>query len=390
MCGIIGAFNYAEGKTKAEPVNAWVINQLEDQISRGKEGFGIIFINPDRTVKIERATEISKCLLDLYLNPAAGIILHHRQPTSSENKISQTHPILVSNQELECDYLVIHNGIIHNEDDMKIEHEKAGYNYTTLRQRQSVNTTVSEFNDSESIAIDFARFLEKKISKIKTVGSAALLALSIDKKTGKAQEVFYVRNVNPLHLARSRGFIRLASEGGGDPVKIDTLYCFNLDNWKTRSQKLEIPTYSAPPVTISTPSNYASGYENAWSRTTETHKDWTERLDEVKKKYQKQNEIGFKPGDDEEEAYQDELTKTLVESCSFESDSAETALNQFLDDLVDPDVLANLDDEYVELIATDIAKDMRDAFLNARAAYADYMDLQPEKTKKEIEISRKM
>jgi len=43
------------------------------------------------------------------------IIAHHRYPTSTKNLINQTHPIQVSNELLEHDYLVIHNGVITND-----------------------------------------------------------------------------------------------------------------------------------------------------------------------------------------------------------------------------------------------------------------------------------
>ena len=127
MCGVIGMFK------KNENVNMDVIYQMEDQISRGQEGFGIIFIQDDGSYKVERATEINKALLDLYRdsNQCKMIIAHHRTPTSSENKIKQTHPILVDNLKLKHKYLIIHNGVIHNTDERKLEHEKNGFMYTT-------------------------------------------------------------------------------------------------------------------------------------------------------------------------------------------------------------------------------------------------------------------
>ena len=125
MCGLIGMFNFittnkkTKKKTKTEPVNKEVIEQLQDQISRGNEGFGILMINGKKEIELKRATEISKAMLDLYMTESPMIIMHHRNPTSSENRLSQTHPILVSNELLKHNYYVIHNGVISNTDYLK-------------------------------------------------------------------------------------------------------------------------------------------------------------------------------------------------------------------------------------------------------------------------------
>src|SRR3989304_431242 len=107
MCGILAAFNYKE---KKENVNEWIINQFQDQISRGRDGLGITFIDEKLNIKTERATEITKALLDLRFNESKMIIMHHRTPTSSRNRISQTHPISIKNKNLKHNYLIFHNG----------------------------------------------------------------------------------------------------------------------------------------------------------------------------------------------------------------------------------------------------------------------------------------
>ena len=139
MCGLLGFFNFkienkkTKKKTKPEPVNSEIIDQLQDQLSRGKEGFGILMINEKNEVIVKRATEISKALLDLYMTKSNMIIMHHRNPTSSDNKLSQTHPIFVSNGSLKYDYYVIHNGMISNSDELRENHEKLGFIYNTTR-----------------------------------------------------------------------------------------------------------------------------------------------------------------------------------------------------------------------------------------------------------------
>lgn len=233
MCGLLGFFNFQikdkktkkETKTKIKPVNEELIEQLEDQISRGKEGFGILMINKKNEIEIKRATEIAKALIDLYTTESPMIIMHHRNPTSSDNKISQTHPILVSNGSLKHDYYVIHNGIISNTDELKKEHEKLGFVYNTTRTN---NFNREEFNDSESLAIEIAMYIEKQTKEISIEGSAAFIVIQTNKKTKEAINIFFGRKDNPLKLAGRQGEIRLSSEGKGEEILEDTLYKFNI------------------------------------------------------------------------------------------------------------------------------------------------------------------
>ena len=181
MCGLIGAFNTGSNKKK---VNELVLNQFEDQKDRGVNGFGIIKINDKLGYKVDRATEGYKFMWDIHRNPVRAMIVHHRIPTSSDNTLKQTHPILVDSGSLQYKYLLVHNGVIRNDKELKKEHEALGFIYTT----QSEN----KFNDSECIAIELARFIEKQIDKVGAKGSAAFIGLQIDKKTDKVIKLFLV------------------------------------------------------------------------------------------------------------------------------------------------------------------------------------------------------
>ena len=231
MCGIIGFFNFGiidkktKKKIKPEPTNKEVIDQLQDQISRGNEGFGILMIDKKNEIELKRATEITKALLDLYMTESSMIMMHHRNPTSSDNRLSQTHPIVVSNELLEHDYYVVHNGIISNTDDLKEEHEKLGFIYNTVRKS---NFNREEYNDSESLAIEIAMYIEKQTKEISTEGSAAFMVVQIDKKTKKATNIFFGRKDNPLKLSGRQGEIRLSSEGKGENIIEKTLYKFSI------------------------------------------------------------------------------------------------------------------------------------------------------------------
>ena len=239
MCGIIGAFNHGEN---TKPVNEDILDILQDQISRGKEGFGISFISKDKKVDTKRTTLTAKAIIDLYQksNQSPMAIMHHRMPTSSENKISQTHPIKVENNSLKYKYLVIHNGVVRNCDTLRKKHKTLGFIYTTTRMKKWFQTEEEEYNDSEAFAIELARYVENQTEEMNIMGSVAFIALQINKNENTVKKVFFGRNEsNPLKLSTSKGKIRLSSEGKGDNIKPFHLYSFTLANFKITKQKLK-------------------------------------------------------------------------------------------------------------------------------------------------------
>jgi predicted glutamine amidotransferase len=249
MCGLIGAFNYKENK---ESVNEWVQNKLQDQLKRGKDGFGIIFIDDKNEIKLERATDLVKPIIDLKMHESRSIIMHHRTPTSTNNLISQTHPILVDNKDLKNIYLVIHNGIVINEDELKKKHEEMGFKYNT----ECLKTNYYQkeemgFNDSECVAIEVALVAEGKKDEIDTEGSIAFIALEINKKTNKATRVIYGRNDggSPLKMSQTRNQIRLNSEGGGQDVIPNKFNWFDLKEFKIKSKDIKFKKREYKPTT---------------------------------------------------------------------------------------------------------------------------------------------
>lgn len=235
MCGII------MGISETKNVNQQVIDQLENQITRGQKGFGIIYIDKENKVEIRRATELTKVLVDLYMKESKKIILHHRFPTSSDNQLDQTHPIEINNGSLKYKYLVIHNGVVTNNMRLKREHEELGFVYTTEYTEKIGITDYVRFNDSESVGIEVARLIEKQTNQLDLRGSVAFIAIKINKKTNKAINIYYGRNEgSPLKLAKSRGNIFMSSEGMGSDVKPFMLYEFNLKDLKLKKTKLII------------------------------------------------------------------------------------------------------------------------------------------------------
>jgi len=154
-------------------------------------------------------------------------LFHHRAPTSTENTEETAHPFLVSNPKLKFDYYLIHNGVIGNCSKLKDEHEKLGFEYSSeitiestitrfvgkKKQKQIVETTQKvEFNDSESLAIEFALFNEGLKKEIDCIGSIAFIALQVDKKTKEVVATHYGRGTNPIKYFHSHGLLMLTSE----------------------------------------------------------------------------------------------------------------------------------------------------------------------------------
>ncbi|MCK9369549.1 hypothetical protein M0R04_06550 [Candidatus Dojkabacteria bacterium] len=310
MCGII----FAKSLNNNIPVNRYVIEQFEDQRSRGTEGFGIALLKKDGTIERFKSTDEINFLIDLQpkLNASTMILAHHRQPTSTPNYSGQTHPILVTHELFKRDYLITHNGMIGNSNERKTEHDKffqeladewlnttvktwtdkekqmkelmkyklfpkecfddeenflfdkamelgdkifeqetIGYHYQT-------ELDSGKFNDSEALAIDLACYMEGLTDKIEAKGGAAFVGLAINKDTDKPEKLFFGRNSNPLRLSRDSNHISISSEGKGEPIDTDKIFVIDLLNQKYPqiSFDLEIkpyyttPTYNSKAVTV--------------------------------------------------------------------------------------------------------------------------------------------
>lgn len=228
MCGIICAIRKVGGK-KGPAMRQIVKEQFLAQKSRGTEGFGIIEIMPSGKVRVFRTTDQLDFLMQLKFEvnkDAAAVIAHHRIPTSSANRIDQTHPILTTHKDFEKNYLTVHNGIIQNDDTIKLAHEAAGFTYTTDHVGKgpySGSTVMKRFNDSEALAIELALMLEGKQDTVDARGSCAFFTVGYDKKTNKADSIFFGRNTNPLAFIETKEHLLIASEAEGETIKPNTL-----------------------------------------------------------------------------------------------------------------------------------------------------------------------
>jgi hypothetical protein len=185
-------------------------------------------------VDVKRATGESKALEKLESKEVSEVLFHHRMPTSTPNFIESTHPIKVEHPDFDSTYYVVHNGNIRNASDLKDEHEKQGFDYTTQLRKEWITRDQTyyetNFNDTESLAIDFALAMENDRDELNAKGSIAMIALQVDKETGEVQKLHYGRNSsNPLKLEVQDGqFMAIKSQGSGTKVTPEKLH--TIDN----------------------------------------------------------------------------------------------------------------------------------------------------------------
>lgn len=439
MCGIIAAIS-----TDKRPINQLVLEQFEDQKSRGTRGFGASMLVPldewdqeeyltrlkgayaqleanikaateakdendlefwkfrlehlksiidkdadgkltlQRTmptmgIKTFRSTGEIKAIIDLYTHKSNLALFHHRAPTSSDNLCSQTHPILVSNPMLDYDYLIVHNGIIHNEDKLKTEHEELGITYST----DLGGTGARQFNDSESLAVDIALVLEGQKERVTAEGSAAIIGLRLEKGGVIPLELFYARNSgNPINASRNNHYIFLSSTGRGGPVEIGKMTSIDLttEAMEQESKTFWIPTYSYPATAPAAP---AVGYNlNRTQNIANTpalgapHGKSADPTSVTARKYYEDLEETTRTGEDSEFAGEfGAEADWLTERGELYNEELEQILVDFIETVCDPTAIddADLHIKQMEETMARIAEEMRIDHIKA-AAISDARD----------------
>jgi predicted glutamine amidotransferase len=332
MCGLIGAVS-----KDGHFVNEEVHNQFQDQSSRGTRGFGAAMLdkeNDKEIIKVRRATDEVSTLLDLKLFDSKLILFHHRMPTSSDNKIQQTHPILVSNDLMEYDWLIAHNGVIQNSEFLKKSHNELGIHYTTDNGDHTRN-----YNDSESLAIELALFLEQKSDGVKARGSAAVIGLQMIKGTREPLCFFFGRNGgNPLHWSENEHILFVCSEGKGMEVKTNEYHFVDLTKKNLPTQKVQI---IVPYEYI-----YTQG------RSLPIHNARDDK-DDDEARYQ-----AFQEGQAQDDAIIDEFSFTtdpnLVDESEKMYDELEEIVQKFVETICNPDSV-----DYAETYVTELETAMR-------------------------------
>lgn len=242
MCGII----HCKKQNKNEKANKLVIKRFEKQRNRGTQGFGYVEIKSGIVVAEVRTQTEKEIMEKLEKSEADEIMFHHRLPTSTPNIIESTHPIRVFNNNLKYGYYVVHNGVIRNDEELREQHVKDGFEYTTELKKQFVTNKniYSEvmWNDSEAVAIDFCQAIETS-KKMTSEGSIAIVALQFEKDSGKVIALYFGRNEgNPLKIENDANFLSISSESGKD-LKTNTLYRYDYSKNAISESKMTIGIY---------------------------------------------------------------------------------------------------------------------------------------------------
>jgi len=269
MCGIVYAF-----RRDAKPARKRVIKQYKAQKSRGSDGYGYIALDANSNLtEYHRSMNEKEVSAAITKQEASHILFHHRYPTSTTNLPEAAHPIEVRHDELKHTYFIVHNGVIGNPDELKIEHEALGYQYNTVISTEyrtksgQVYYGDEEYNDSEALAIELARTIEGLQPIARARGTIATMVLQMNKAGTKALALYYGTNGgNPLTITNDASALVIASEGG-KPIPANKMYRTDFAANTTKIVYVPLVKYEQPkPIT------YAGGYSyNSYKSTKYDH-----------------------------------------------------------------------------------------------------------------------
>lgn len=234
MCGIITLYNF-----KANIDTAAILDLYEDQKSRGSDGFGFSYLTKTGAVRTRRFVDEAETFFQLSKVRSRLVMFHHRFPTSTRNVAVQNHPIN-NDRHYKYAYSLVHNGIISNEDKLRVKHYARGVTYATKKGDFS-------FNDSEALLHELILHVEEG-KALECQGSAAWVLLQSNKHDMSLNQVFYGRHFNPLIHWQYGKDIVLSSEcpytdiGKTGLLAVDTLYAMQWGkSLKTTATALTFP-----------------------------------------------------------------------------------------------------------------------------------------------------
>lgn len=174
-------------------------------------------------------------------------MFHHRFPTSTANVRNACHPFSTKNYFGDTQYVLIHNGYLHNSHSLQRDHQALGINYVSMQPDGS-------FNDSEALMWDLALTLQNRQPKPQAQGVAAWIM--VERRNDEPVALHFGRNSNPLNMTLNAQGLSLASEGPGAPIDADTHYTYTYATGEIATEPLYVDdgyTYQS----------YNSGYVSA-------------------------------------------------------------------------------------------------------------------------------
>lgn len=303
MCGIVTILS-PEKKNISIPL---LMRLYIDQRERGTNGYGFSYVDKKGFIKTKRFVHECECFLALASVRSWLIQFHHRNPTSTGNTVSQNHPIIAKTAT--AFYSMVHNGIIHNADELKKAHGK---------QYATEGKTDARFNDSETLLHELIATIEEK-KTMKAQGSIAFTMLTGD-TAGKFVGLRYGRNFSsPLYYVKyPNGFIVLSSECNiidpkklkGFEVPTNNIFTLTISGTKEKitGDKCVFDLYTPPIITYQSQRAWYSGKESDFMK---------------KRRLEKENitdALGLYNDAIEQAKKLLEETETTIKASSYESD----------------------------------------------------------------------
>lgn len=246
MCGIV----YAES-FDGSPVNNGIMQVFDKQRHRGTEGFGLYDGQEGNMVHATKEDKILKWLVRYDSNM---VLFHHRNPSSTINVKRAAHPFSTKDFFGDTEYILVHNGHIHNSYELADVHDEMGIPYHSVLDNGT-------FNDSEALLWDLALVLEGQKTDLEAEGAIAFICLK--KVNGVLEKMYFGRNSNPLRIVRDEHRFELHSEGEGEMIEDNVLYTYNYKLKRLTQRAFTIPDYVRQ---SSVPYQSSSWEEEDWSR----------------------------------------------------------------------------------------------------------------------------
>lgn len=277
MCGVI----FLHGKNGMD-VKKELLSRFHKQKHRGTEGFGFVAVKDNVISAYERCETEDEMVEALRkVESPDAILFHHRIPTSTPNYAGTSHPFKISHPSFAYDYYVVHNGVITNTNVLQTEHlddwgiayksrysSVSGVSFPDQPQYNRATKYPGKHNDSESIAVELALFLEGKKQTIDSIGGSAIIGLQVIKDTNEIESVFYGHNEgrpmvweqesNKKRKKNKPFAFALKSEGDGFVLPSNSLYVRDYKTGKEIAYKISVGIYSQPQKATM---GYAASYE---------------------------------------------------------------------------------------------------------------------------------
>lgn len=229
------------------------MKRFEAQRSRGTTSFGFYLPETNRLTHNVKENRI-KTLLKRSKGSNHEVLFHHRFSTSTADVPNACHPFSTKDF-FKNNYVGVHNGVISNDNELEKQHLELGIEYVS-RQKNG------QFNDSEALIYDIARYLEGEVDELTAQGSIAFIVIKRN-KDGKPTTLFFGRNSgNPLKIKKTKHSLTLSSQGEGKDVDPNKLYSYDYETGEIKSRYLYIPYYKSSWNNSNYSPNY--GYSNSY------------------------------------------------------------------------------------------------------------------------------